>query len=54
VIFPDWYPYLAQRPMGMVEVARIAAPRVIAGGDALVIYRPPWSRPGRLHVNPGR
>jgi arabinofuranosyltransferase len=51
VIFPDWYPYLTQRPIGLTEVGRIAARKVIAGGEALVIYRPPWSRPGRLRVD---
>jgi hypothetical protein len=48
VIFPEWYPYLATRPIGLSEVHRISAKKVIAGGESLVIYRTPWSRPGRL------
>jgi hypothetical protein len=48
VIFPHWYPYLPGRAVGLVEVGRISARKVIAGGDALVIYRTPWTRPGRL------
>ena len=48
IIFPHWYPYLAERPIGLVEVTRISAPLVIAGGRSLVIYRTPWTRPGRL------
>jgi hypothetical protein len=48
VIFPEWYPYLAKRPIGLSEVHRVSAPKVIAGGESLVIYRTPWTRPGRL------
>ena len=48
VIFPAWYPYLAQRGDFLDEVARISAPKVIAGGESLVIYRTRWTRPGRL------
>ena len=50
VIFPEWYPYLAKRPIGLSEVHRISATKVIAGGESLVIYRTPWSRPGRLRA----
>ena len=50
VIFPEWYPYLAQRPIGLSEVYRISARKVIAGGESLVIYRTPWSRPDRLRA----
>jgi hypothetical protein len=48
VIFPEWYPYLAQRGTFLHEVARISAPKVIAGGESLVIYRTPWTRHGRI------
>ncbi len=50
VIFPHWYPYLAQRPSGLIEVARLSAKKVIAGGETLVVYRTPWTRPGRLRA----
>ena len=50
VIFPHWYPYLAQRPSGLTEVARLSAKMVIAGGETLVVYRTPWTRPGRLRA----
>lgn len=48
VIFPAWYPYLAQRGDFLHEVTRISAHKVIAGGESLVIYRTRWTRPGRL------
>jgi hypothetical protein len=48
VIFPEWYPYLAQRATYLDEVSRISATKVIAGGESLVIYRTPWTRPGRF------
>jgi arabinofuranosyltransferase len=50
VIFPHWYPYLAERPSGLTEVARLSAKLVIAGGETLVVYRTPWTRPGRLRA----
>ena len=50
VIFPSWYPYLAQRRTGLIEVARVSAKKVIAGGETLVIYRTPWTRPDRLRA----
>ncbi len=49
VIFPNWYPKLAARTDLFEEVARITAEKVIAGGESLVIYRTPWTRPGRLN-----
>lgn len=48
VIFPHWYPYLSRRPALLTEVTRVSARPVVAGGQALVIYRTPWTRPGRL------
>lgn len=48
VIFPEWYPYLARRSDLLEEVARISAKKVIAGGESLVVYRLPWTGPGRL------
>ena len=48
VIFPEWYPYLAERGQFLHEVSRVSAPKVIAGGESLVIFRTPWTRPGRL------
>ena len=48
VIFPAWYPYLAERGGFLHEVTRISAHKVIAGGESLVIYRTIWTRPGRL------
>lgn len=50
VIFPNWYPYLSRRPDLLQEVARISAPVVVAGGTSLVIYKTPWTRPGRLRA----
>lgn len=52
VIFPEWYPKLAARTDLFEEVARVSAEKIIAGGESLVIYRTPWTRPGRL--NPPR
>lgn len=49
VIFPDWYPYLSKRQGLLTEVTRVSARKVIAGGDALLVYRTPWTRPGRVH-----
>ena len=48
VIFPEWYPYLSIRGDLLTEVGRFSAPKVIAGGETLVIYGTPWTRPGRL------
>jgi hypothetical protein len=48
VIFPAWYPYLSGRSDLLAEVTRVSARKVIAGGESLVIYRTPWTRPGRL------
>ncbi len=48
VIFPNWYPKVAARTDLFQEVARVSAKQVIAGGESLVIYRTPWTRPGRL------
>jgi hypothetical protein len=50
VIFPNWYPKVAARTDLFDEVARVSAEKVIAGGESLVIYRTPWTRPGRLRV----
>jgi len=50
VIFPAWYPYLAHRPNGLTEVARLSAKLVVAGGETLVVYRTPWTRPNRLRA----
>ena len=50
VIFPAWYPYLTHRPNGLTEVARLSAKLVIAGGETLVVYRTPWTRPDRLRA----
>ena len=50
VIFPNWYPKVAARTDLFDEVARISAEKVIAGGESLVIYRTPWTRPGRLRL----
>lgn len=52
VIFPEWYPYLSRRTDLLMEVTRISAPRVIAGGEALIVYRTPWTRPGALRSTP--
>lgn len=49
VIYPEWYPYLSTRTDLLQEVARVSAPRVIAGGESLVIYKTAWTRPGRLN-----
>ena len=48
VIFPNWYPKVAARTDLFQEVARVSATQVIAGGESLVIYRTPWTRPARL------
>ena len=37
-------------PSGLTEVARLSAKMVIAGGETLVVYRTPWTRPGRLRA----
>ncbi len=50
VIFPGWYPELADRPDLLREVCRITSPRVVAWGDTLVVYRMPWTRPGVVSV----
>lgn len=48
VIFPEWYPYLSRRQDLLTPVAQVSARKVIAGGETLVIYRTPWTRPGRI------
>lgn len=50
VIFPEWYPYLARRTDILTEVTRFSATKVIAGGESLVVYRTPWTRPDRLRT----
>ena len=39
VIFPAWYPYLAQRPTGLTEVARHLGEDGDRRGETLVVYR---------------
>lgn len=49
VIYPEWYPHLSTRTDLLQKVARVSAPRVIAGGESLAIYKIAWTRPGRLN-----
>jgi hypothetical protein len=49
IIFPEWYPTLAARTDLLQEIGRVTVrPAVVAGGENLVIYRTPWTRPGRV------
>jgi len=49
VIFPHWYPELSLRSDLFTEVHRITVgKRVVSGGQTLVVYRTPWTRPGVL------
>jgi hypothetical protein len=43
VIFPEWYPTVTTRTDLFTEVYRVTAPKVIAGGESLVVYRTPWT-----------
>jgi hypothetical protein len=47
VIYPRWFPLLDKDPKRFPVLHRIAIPDNIAmGGDELVVYATPWTRPG--------
>jgi hypothetical protein len=48
IVLPNWYPELVARTDILREVGRVTAPKIIAGGDSLVIYRMPWTRLDRV------
>ncbi len=49
IIFPGWYPEFNGRSDLLHEVGHVtSAPKVVAWGDTLVIYRMPWTRADKL------
>jgi hypothetical protein len=45
IIFPGWYPEFDGRSDILREVGHVtSAPKIVAWGDTLVIYRMPWTR----------
>ena len=47
VIYPRWFPLLDKDPQRFPVLHRIAIPDNVAmGGDELVVYATPWTRPG--------
>jgi hypothetical protein len=48
VIFPAWFPALAERSELFRPVERVRLTRnVVAGADEMVVYETVWSRRGR-------
>jgi hypothetical protein len=49
VLYPSWFPHYENDPEHFPVLHRIAIPNNIAmGGDELVIYATPWTRPSAL------